>query len=89
MGKKQIVAMKSDDNHRNKTTKNAIHKFNTELIETIGNRKHPPLDVNKDAAHLGRISNLVRIQHISWYFPSTGAPNIVVQIDAEHISTLF
>ena len=70
MGEKQIVAMKSDDNHRNKTTKNAIHKFNTELIETIGNRKHPPLDVNKDAAHLGRISNLVRIQHISWYFPS-------------------
>ena len=70
MGEKQIVAMKSDDNHRNKTTKNAIHKFNTELIETIGNRKHPPLDVNKDAAHLGRIWNLVRIQHISRYCPS-------------------
>ena len=70
MGEKQIVAMKSDDNHRNKSTKNAIHKINTELTEKAGNRKHPPLDVNKDAAHLSRISNLVRIQHISWYFPS-------------------
>ena len=60
--------MKSDDNHRNKTTKNAIYKINTELTEVVNKKKHPPLDVKTDAPHLGRITNLVRIQHISWYF---------------------
>ena len=71
LGEKAIVCMKSDDNHRNKTTKNHIYTTNTELTEVVGKKKVPPLDVKRDAPHLARITNLIRIQHISWQFVSS------------------